>query len=64
MKRIGRIRDSFCPPSFFDFATKMALSDSDKVKFKKWLARGELNEILNAFGEAQYKSALEYIAKK
>jgi len=42
----------------------MALSDSDKVKFKKWLARGELNEILNAFGEAQYKSALEYIAKK
>ena len=52
------------PPSFFDFATKMALSDSDKVKFKKWLARGELNEILNAFGEAQYKSALEYIAKK
>lgn len=42
----------------------MALSESDKAKFKKWLARGELTEILDAFGEAQYKNALQYIAKK
>ena len=52
------------PPSFFDFTSKMALSESDKAKFKKWLARGELTEILDAFGEAQYKNALQYIAKK
>jgi len=42
----------------------MNLSTDEKKVYKKLLARGELDDIHNRFGEATFKDALIYVAKQ